>query len=69
MILFVRGYRLNRLSYSAIAERFTAAGYMTQTGKAKFNKSMIKRINDAETVDERLNRELLDNAILEENLI
>ncbi len=60
MILIVRGYRLNRLSYSAIAEKFTTAGYMTRTGKAKFNKSMIKRINDAETVDERndrLNRE------------
>lgn len=56
MILIVRGYRLNRLSYSAIAEKFTTAGYMTRTGKAKFNKSMIKRINDAETVDERNDR-------------
>lgn len=53
MILIVRGYRLNRLSYSAIAEKFSTAGYMTRTGKAKFNESMIKRINDAETVDER----------------
>lgn len=56
MIFIVRGYRLNRLSYSAIAEKFTTAGYMTRTGKAKFNKSMIKRINDAETVEERNDR-------------
>ncbi len=56
LISIVRDYRAQRVSYSAIAEKLTAAEFTSRTGKAKFSKSMAKRINDAETTEERAQR-------------
>lgn len=56
LISIVRDYRAQRVSYSAIADKLTAAEFTSRTGKAKFSKSMAKRINDAETTEERIQR-------------
>ena len=56
LINVVRGYRALRLSYSAIAQKLTDADFTSRTGNAKFSKSMAKRINDAETEEERATR-------------
>lgn len=56
MIQLVRDYRQQGFSYQAIANDFTAAKFTSRTGSAKFSKSAIKRINNAETVNERNDR-------------
>lgn len=56
LIAIVRGYRAIRLSYSAIALKLTNAHFTTRTGSVKFSKSAAKRINDAETTEERETR-------------
>ena len=56
LIAIVRGYRDLGLSYSAIAQKLTNAGFTTRTGHAKFSKSAAKRIDDAETIEERATR-------------
>jgi len=56
MIQLVRDYRQQGFSYQAIANDFTAAKFTSRTGSAKFSKSAIKRVNDAETVNERNDR-------------
>jgi len=56
LISTVRAYRALRLSYSAIAQKLTEADFTSRTGSAKFSKSMAKRINDAETTEERTQR-------------
>jgi site-specific DNA recombinase len=56
LISIVRGYRTLRFSYSAIAQKLTDAEFTSRSGNAKFSKSMAKRINDAETTEERAQR-------------
>ena len=56
LISIVRGYRAIRLSYSTIAQKLTDSGFTSRTGNAKFSKSAVKRINDAETTEERAAR-------------
>ena len=56
LIEIVRGFRACRLSYSAIAQKLTEARFSSRTGNAKFSKSSAKRINDAETIEERAKR-------------
>lgn len=53
LIRIVRDFRALRLSYSAIATELTEARFTSRTGNAVFSKSMAKRINDAETTEER----------------
>jgi len=60
LIAIVRGYRDNRLSYSEIAQKLTEAHFTSRTGNAKFSKSAAKRINDAETTEERARRQELN---------
>jgi DNA invertase Pin-like site-specific DNA recombinase len=60
LIAIVRGYRDNRLSYSEIAQKLTEAHFTSRTGNAKFSKSAAKRINDAETTEERAKRKGLN---------
>ena len=57
LIAIVREYRDLGLNYSAIAQKLTNAGFTTRTGHAKFLKSAAKRIDNAETTEERLKRE------------
>lgn len=47
LISIVRDYRAMGISYSAIADKLTAAEFTSRTGKAKFSESMAKRINKA----------------------
>tara|TARA_Y100000592_G_C5479627_1_gene324505 strand:+ start:5274 stop:5999 length:726 start_codon:yes stop_codon:yes gene_type:complete len=61
LIAIVREYRALRLSYSAIAQKLTDAEFTTRTGNAKFSKSAVKRINDAETTEERAARVGVNN--------
>ena len=61
LIKIVRGYRTSRLSYSAIAQKLTEANFTSRTGNAKFSKSAVKRINDAETKEERASRLAANN--------
>lgn len=56
LIAVVRSYRNSGLSYSAIAQKLTEANFTSRTGSAKFSKSAAKRINDAETAEERAQR-------------
>ena len=56
LISIVRGYIASRLSYSTIASKLTEAEFTSRTGSAKFSKSAVKRINDAETTAERATR-------------
>ena len=60
LIAIVRGYRDNRLSYSEIAQKLTEAHFTSRTGNAKFSKSAAKRINDAETTEERAKKQELN---------
>ena len=62
LISIVREYRALRLSYSAISQKLTDAHFTTRTGNAKFSKSAAKRINDAETTEERAARLDANNA-------
>ena len=61
LISIVREYRALRLSYSAIAQKLTESDFTSRTGNAKFSKSAAKRINDAETTEERASRLNLDD--------
>tara|TARA_R100001463_G_scaffold133346_1_gene194686 strand:- start:3957 stop:4682 length:726 start_codon:yes stop_codon:yes gene_type:complete len=61
LIAIVRGYRTLRLSYSAIAQKLTEAKFTSRTGNAVFSKTSAKRINDAETKEERADRLAANN--------
>lgn len=63
LIKIVRGYRTSRLSYSAIAQKLTEAKFTSRTGSTKFSKSAAKRINDAETKEERTKRLAANNIV------
>lgn len=56
LINLVRSYRTLRLSYGAIAQKLTDAKFTTRRGNAVFSKTAAKRINDAETIEERATR-------------
>lgn len=56
LIKLVRRYRSNGLTYQVIADDLSDSNFMTRTGKLKFSKSAAKRINDAETTEERTAR-------------
>ena len=53
LIKLVRRYRSNGLTYQVIADDLSNSNFTTRTGKLKFSKSAAKRINDAETTEER----------------
>ncbi len=53
LIEIVRALRTEGLSYSKIARKLTHSHFTTREGNTKFSKSAAKRINDAETVEER----------------
>lgn len=56
LINVVREYRAQGFSYSVIAAKLTYSDFTTRTGNGIFSKSMAKRINDAETIEERHER-------------
>lgn len=56
LISLVRDYRKAGLSYQAIANDLTESNFTTRAGSLKFSKTAVKRLNDAETVEERANR-------------
>tara|TARA_X000000368_G_scaffold208975_1_gene165039 strand:- start:140 stop:2077 length:1938 start_codon:yes stop_codon:yes gene_type:complete len=56
LINVVREYRAQSFSYSVIAAKLTFSDFTTRTGSGIFSKSMAKRINDAETIEERHER-------------
>jgi len=53
LIQLVRDYRRQGFTYQVIANDLTESEFTTRTGKLKFSKSAAKRINDAETIEER----------------
>lgn len=61
LIEIVRGFRASRLSYSTIAQELTKAKFTSRTGNAVFSKTSAKRINDAETKEERAERLAANN--------
>ena len=56
LIDVVRGLRSYDLSYELIARKLTESKAKTRTGNTKFSKSSVKRLNDAETIEERAKR-------------
>lgn len=56
LINIVRGYRQLDLSYNAIAQKLTDAKFTARRGYAVFSETAAKRINDAETIEDRTTR-------------
>ena len=56
IINLVRRGRKRGLSYQVIADELTEAGFMTRNGTAKFSRFMVRRIESAETKEERAAR-------------
>jgi len=57
LIDIVRGYRALGFSYKHIALQLTKAHFSTGKALAKFTEHEAKRIDDAETIEERGKRE------------
>ena len=56
LIAIVRDFRAIRYSYSEIAKMLTEAKFTTKSGYIVFTKNTVKRVNDAETPQERKQR-------------
>jgi len=56
LISLVRDYKKAGLSYQTIANDLTESNFTTRAGSLKFSKTAVKRLNDAETIEERAKR-------------